>query len=63
MKQAVIDLYDEYARTSMPRRQFLERLAQVAGSAAARIVFARSDADIPVVVPSARSIDTVNAVL
>jgi carboxymethylenebutenolidase len=35
MKQAVIDLYDEYARTSMPRRQFLERLAQVAGSAAA----------------------------
>ena len=35
MKQAVIDLYDEYASTSMPRRQFLERLAQVAGSAAA----------------------------
>jgi carboxymethylenebutenolidase len=35
MKQAVIDLYDEYASTSMPRRRFLERLAQVAGSAAA----------------------------
>ena len=39
MKQAVIDLYDEYASTSMPRRQFLERLAQVAGSAAAAATF------------------------
>jgi carboxymethylenebutenolidase len=35
MRQAVIDLYDEYASTSMPRRQFLERLTQLAGSAAA----------------------------
>lgn len=35
MKREVIDLYDEYTHGSLPRREFLARLARLAGSAAA----------------------------
>jgi carboxymethylenebutenolidase len=35
MNQAIIDLYDEYTHRPLPRRVFLERLAVLAGGAAA----------------------------
>ena len=35
MDQRIIDLYDEYTHAPLPRRVFLERLAALAGSAAA----------------------------
>ncbi len=35
MDQKIIDLYDEYTHAPLPRRVFLERLAALAGSAAA----------------------------
>jgi carboxymethylenebutenolidase len=35
MNQAIIDLYDEYTHRPLPRRVFLERLALLAGGAAA----------------------------
>src|SRR4051812_47585981 len=35
MDQRIIQLYDEYAHTPLPRRLFIERLIALAGSAAA----------------------------
>lgn len=35
MKQEIIDLYDEYTHAPLPRRVFLDRLANLAGGAAA----------------------------
>jgi carboxymethylenebutenolidase len=35
MKRQVIELYDEYTHGAMPRREFLSRLARIAGGAAA----------------------------
>jgi len=37
MNQKVIDLYDEFTHGGMQRREFLERLAQIAGSSAAAL--------------------------
>ena len=31
----IIDLYNEYVHTALPRREFLARLASIAGSSAA----------------------------
>jgi carboxymethylenebutenolidase len=31
----IIDLYNEYVHTALPRREFLSRLASIAGSSAA----------------------------
>src|SRR4051812_32780442 len=33
----IIDLYNEYVHTSLPRRAFLERLAKIAGGSAAAL--------------------------
>ncbi|MBI3129145.1 MAG: dienelactone hydrolase family protein [Candidatus Tectomicrobia bacterium] len=35
MNRAIIDLYDEFRHTPMPRREFMSRLTQLAGGAAA----------------------------
>ena len=35
MNQRIIELYDEFTHTALPRREFLTRLAQLTGSAAA----------------------------
>ena len=37
MDQKMIDLYDEYTRGSMDRREFLKRLSVLAGSLAAAV--------------------------
>jgi carboxymethylenebutenolidase len=40
LEQRYIDLYDEFTHTGMPRREFMERLAKLAGSAAAATAIA-----------------------
>jgi carboxymethylenebutenolidase len=37
MKQRIIELFDEYTHTAMPRRVFFRRLVVLAGSASAAI--------------------------
>jgi len=37
MDQRIIDLYDSFTHGGMNRRQFLDRLAEVAGSTAAAV--------------------------
>ncbi|MGA0305040.1 MAG: dienelactone hydrolase family protein [bacterium] len=37
LKQSIIELYDEYTHSGLPRRHFLERLAQLAGGTTAAL--------------------------